>query len=224
MSANKHSAATAWERCTGQPRRAVRAQLSDEGGRGSHEPDAEAAAAAAASARPPRTHAITAVACGSSRSELKITGRPCLTTAASRSITSRLAPTSGARSVLLITSRSDVVTPGPPLRGTLSPPDTSSTKICRSARPRLKRRGQVVAAALDQDQIQRVELRFQVLHRVEVGGDVVADGGVRAAAGLHGQDAARVQHPGPAQEVGVLGRVDVVGHHREPYPLAEAPA
>ena len=41
------------------------------------------------------------------------------------------APTSGARSVLLITSRSERVTPGPPLRGTLSPPATSMTKIWR---------------------------------------------------------------------------------------------
>jgi hypothetical protein len=47
--------------------------------------------------------------------------------AASRAITSRLAPTCGARSVLLITSRSDCVIPGPPLRGTLSPPATSIT-------------------------------------------------------------------------------------------------
>ena len=42
-------------------------------------------------------------------------------------ITPRSAPTSGARSILLITSRSDCVMPGPPLRGTLSPPATSTT-------------------------------------------------------------------------------------------------
>ena len=47
--------------------------------------------------------------------------------AASRSITERSAPTAGARSVLLMTSRSDWVMPGPPLRGTLSPPATSIT-------------------------------------------------------------------------------------------------
>ena len=41
--------------------------------------------------------------------------------------TSRSAPTASARSTLLITSRSDCVTPGPPLRGTLSPPATSIT-------------------------------------------------------------------------------------------------
>ena len=48
---------------------------------------------------------------------------------------SRSAPTIGARSVLLTTSRSEKVTPGPPLRGTLSPPATSMTKICTSTRP-----------------------------------------------------------------------------------------
>src|SRR5699024_8231236 len=37
---------------------------------------------------------------------------------ASRSITARSAPTWGARSILLITSRSLCVIPGPPLRGT----------------------------------------------------------------------------------------------------------
>ena len=45
----------------------------------------------------------------------------------SRSITARSAPTASARSVLLMTSRSDCVTPGPPLRGILSPPATSIT-------------------------------------------------------------------------------------------------
>jgi hypothetical protein len=48
---------------------------------------------------------------------------------ASRSITSRDAPTKGARSILLITSRSERVMPGPPLRGILSPPATSITWI-----------------------------------------------------------------------------------------------
>ena len=46
---------------------------------------------------------------------------------ASRSITSREAPTCGARSILLITSKSDFVMPGPPLRGILSPAATSMT-------------------------------------------------------------------------------------------------
>ena len=46
---------------------------------------------------------------------------------ASRSITSSEAPTIGARSILLMTSRSLLVMPGPPLRGILSPAATSIT-------------------------------------------------------------------------------------------------
>src|SRR5262245_29812142 len=45
----------------------------------------------------------------------------------SRSITVRSAPTYGARSILLMTRRSERVIPGPPLRGTLSTPATSMT-------------------------------------------------------------------------------------------------
>ena len=73
-------------------------------------------------------------------------------------------------------------------------------------------RGQVVAAALDEDDVQRTGRRLELLDRLEVGGDVVADRGVRAAAGLDGGDALDRQHARGAQELGVLGRVDVVGH------------
>jgi hypothetical protein len=58
---------------------------------------------------------------------LKTKGRSPRMRRLSRSITSSEAPTSGARSVLLITSRSDLVIPGPPLRGILSPAATSMT-------------------------------------------------------------------------------------------------
>ena len=104
--------------------------------------------------RTERTQAATRPAAGSSTSEVNSTGRPSRTAAASRAMTARRRPTSGARSVLLITSRSEKVTPGPPLRGTLSPPDTSSTKICWSASPSRERRGEVVAAALHQHQVE----------------------------------------------------------------------
>jgi hypothetical protein len=58
---------------------------------------------------------------------LKTNGRSPRILRLSRSITSSEAPTIGARSVLLITSRSDRVIPGPPLRGILSPAATSMT-------------------------------------------------------------------------------------------------
>src|SRR5690606_33159798 len=50
------------------------------------------------------------------------------------------------------------------------------------------------------------------------------DGGVRAAAGLDGGDALLVEDARPAQEVGVLGGVDVVGDHAELERRAEGPA
>ena len=82
-----------------------------------------------------RTHSATDAAVGSSRSEISRVGFPPRTAAESRRMTSRSAPTIGARSVLLTTSRSAAVTPGPPLRGTLSPPATSMTNTCTSTRP-----------------------------------------------------------------------------------------
>ncbi len=46
---------------------------------------------------------------------------------ASLSMMPKSAPTKGARSILLITNKSDLVIPGPPLRGILSPAATSIT-------------------------------------------------------------------------------------------------
>jgi glycosyltransferase involved in cell wall biosynthesis len=58
---------------------------------------------------------------------VKHQGRPGRMRSVSACITARLAPTNGARSILLITSRSERVMPGPPLRGILSPAATSIT-------------------------------------------------------------------------------------------------
>ncbi len=71
--------------------------------------------------RPPRSTPSPA------RTQVKTNGRSPRILRASRSITSSDAPTCGARSVLLMTSRSERVIPGPPLRGILSPPATSMT-------------------------------------------------------------------------------------------------
>ncbi len=74
-----------------------------------------------------------------------------------------------------------------------------------------KGRGKVVAARFDQDQ---VELREQPVHlgdRGEVDRGVLADRGMRAAAGLDAADALGRQGAAPGQEFGVLAGVDVVG-------------
>jgi hypothetical protein len=73
------------------------------------------------------TNAATASTPSPWRTQVKTKGRWPRILRASRSITSSDAPTCGARSVLLITSRSDRVIPGPPFRGILSPPATSMT-------------------------------------------------------------------------------------------------
>src|SRR5919202_2705454 len=58
---------------------------------------------------------------------LKTRGRSPRTRRASRSITSSDAPTCGARSILLMTRRSERMMPGPPFDGILSPAATSIT-------------------------------------------------------------------------------------------------
>src|SRR5215204_566017 len=72
-------------------------------------------------------------------------------------------------------------------------------------------RGEVVAAGLDENEI---ELRETPRHRVdrrEVDRAVLADGGVRAAAGLDAHDALLGQGTGDGQDARILLGVDVVG-------------
>ena len=76
---------------------------------------------------------------------------------------------------------------------------------------RAEDRREVVAAALDEDEVQRPLVALELLDRLEVHGDVVADRGVRAAARLHRNDPLDLEHARGAQELGVLGRVDVIG-------------
>ena len=75
---------------------------------------------------------------------------------------------------------------------------------------RAEDRGEVVAAALDEDEVERALAALELVDRLEVRRDVVADRRVRAAAGLDREDPVGRQHAGAAQELRVLGRVDVV--------------
>ena len=161
----------------------------------------------------PRTHSATGVT--SSRSEIAATGRPPRRSDASRTIRSTSEPTKGARSVLLIASRSARAMPGPPLRGMSSPAATSMTKICTSASA-----GEKIAVRLSPPLSTKTTSSGPVAASSSstasrLDGDVVADRRVRAAAGLDGRDPLRRQHAGGAQELGVLGRVDVVGDDAE---------
>ena len=83
----------------------------------------------------------------------------------SEAITSREAPTSGARSVLLITSRSERVTPGPPFLGiffTLCNVDNIDRSVCKV---RGECGGKIVAAAFNEN-----DLRVRVLFHHFVNG------------------------------------------------------
>ena len=74
-----------------------------------------------------------------------------------------------------------------------------------------KGRGEVVAAQLDQDQI---EIREQAVHLGdgrEVDRGILADRGMRAAAGLDTADPLGRQCAAAGQEFGVFAGVDVVG-------------
>ena len=76
---------------------------------------------------------------------------------------------------------------------------------------RRERRRQIVAAGLDQDQVELGELAPHVGDGGEVDRGVLADRGVRAAAGLDTGDALRRKRAGADQVLSVPLGVDVVG-------------
>jgi len=80
--------------------------------------------------------------------------------------------------------------------------------------------GEVVAAALDEDQIQIGEVVLQLFDGDQVDGGVFADGGVGAAAGFDAQDAIAFQCLGPHQKLCIFLGVDIVGHHGQLILLA----
>ena len=116
-----------------------------------------------------------------------------------------------ARSILLITSRSDAVMPGPALARHLVAAGHVDHEDLHVDEGPAERGGEVVAAALEQHQV-GARTSLEVLDGVEVRADVVADGGVRAAAGLDADDALGVEHAAALEDAGVLGGEDVVGH------------
>ena len=87
--------------------------------------------------------------------------------------------------------------------------------------PATEGRGEVVAPGLDQYEPEVGKTALERLDRVEVRRDVVADRRVGTAAGLHSHDPLGLEHAGPAEEVRVLGRVDVVRDHSESNRIAK---
>ena len=101
--------------------------------------------------------------------------------------------------------------PGPPLDGNLvagGDVDDVDREIGKLGR---KRRGQIVAAGFDQHQIEIGKFRAHLGDRGEIDRGVLANGGVRAAAGFHAGDAIGGERARAHQIFGVPLGVDVVG-------------
>ncbi len=74
---------------------------------------------------------------------------------------------------------------------------------------------QVVAAAFDEHDVGIRKLLQHAVDRFEIDRRIFADGGVRAAAGLHAQNALRFERARHGEQALVFLGVDVVGHHDE---------
>ena len=72
-------------------------------------------------------------------------------------------------------------------------------------------RGEIVAAALDENEIEIGKAAVHLGDRGEIDRGVLADRRMRAAAGLDADDALGRERAGARQEFGVLFRVDVIG-------------
>ena len=84
-------------------------------------------------------------------------------------------------------------------------------------------RREVVTAALDDQQI-GTNPRHEISERQQVRADVLADRGVRAAAGFDGSDLRGGKRFVAVEELGILAREDVVGDHAEPERVAQLAA
>ena len=83
-----------------------------------------------------------------------------------------------------------------------------------------ERRGEIVAAGFDQHQVEIGKFRAHVGNRCEIHRGVLADRGVRAAAGLDADDAVRRQRARAHQKLRIPFGVDVVGDRGDVVALA----
>src|ERR1700722_6238822 len=91
---------------------------------------------------------------------------------------------------------------------------------------RAERGGKIIAAALDEDQLQSRKRALEIGNRLQVHRGIFANGRMRAGTSLNSADAIGGKRPLPQQEFSVLLGVDVVGHDGEivfwPEALAKA--
>ena len=138
----------------------------------------------------------------------------------SRSMTSSDAPTMGARSILLMMSRSERVMPGPALARNLVARGNVDHVEREVGQLRTEGGGQIVAAAFDENHVEVAEATGESLDRLEIDRCIFPNCRMRTAAGFDTDDALGRKRLVAHQERGVLLRVDVVGHHGD----FEAPA
>ena len=113
--------------------------------------------------------------------------------------------------------------PGPPLRGTLSPPATSITKICTSTSARLN-----VAVRLSPPLSTQHEVGREALLEASTASTFSLMSSRMAVCGQqpvsHPDDALGVEHGLALEDGGVLGGEDVVGHDDDRELVGEGPA
>ena len=94
----------------------------------------------------------------------------------------------------------------------------------RSDKLRAERGREIVAAALDEDQIEIGKARDQPRDRLEIDRSILADRGMRTAAGFHADDALGGERFVAHQELRIFLGVDVVGDDREVVASAQRAA
>ncbi len=120
-----------------------------------------------------------------------------------------------------MTRRSERVMPGPALaRDLVAGRDVDD--VDRDV-GELRREGgrEIVAAGFDQDHVERREAAVEIGDGGEIDRSVLADRGMRAAAGLDAEDAIGRKRAGARQELGVLLGVDVVGDRGDVVAVAQ---
>jgi hypothetical protein len=83
--------------------------------------------------------------------------------------------------------------------------------------------GQIIPAGFKEQDL-RMEEFMELLQRQEIGGDIFADGGVRAAARFHGPDAFRRERLVTNQEFTIFPGEDVIGDHGKVHSIPQFPA
>ena len=131
--------------------------------------------------------------------------------AASLAMTSKSAPTISARSILLMTRRSDWVIPGPPFRGILSTTcDVDDVNRVIHQLP-AEMRGKIISSAFHEQNVDSAAItNHEILESRQIHADIISDGGMGTSAGFNCEDSLRFQGLVSGEEFRVLSSENVV--------------